>query len=195
MLLNCGVGEDSWESLGLQGDPKGNQSWIFIRRTDAEAETLILMATWCKEMTHLKRPWCWEWLKVGGEGDDRGWDGWMTSLTQWMWVWVDSGSWWWTGSPGVLPSTELQRVGHDWATELNWVLLNGDSSDNGRKLFNCSLSSAKFFMNLVLFLSACWSSSTSLNARVPACIIVGTEYPRFQTSSLLIWLSCSFSWS
>ena len=60
------------------------------------------LATWCKELTHLKRPWCWERLKAGGEGDDRGWDGWMASLTQWTWVWVSSGSWWWTGKPGVL---------------------------------------------------------------------------------------------
>ena len=74
--------------------PKGNQSWIFIGR--------------------------WERLKVG-EGDDRGWDGWMASLTQWTWVWVNSGSWWWTGRPGVLQSMVSQRVGHDWATELNWT--------------------------------------------------------------------------
>ena len=64
--------------------------------------------------------WCWERLKEEGEGDDRGWDGWMVSPTQWMWVWVSSESWWWTGRPGVLQSTELQRVGHDWVTELNW---------------------------------------------------------------------------
>ena len=62
------------------------------------------LATWCKELTHLKRPWCWERLKAGGEGDDRGWDGWMASPTQWTWVWVNSGSWWWTGRPGVLRS-------------------------------------------------------------------------------------------
>ena len=60
------------------------------------------LATWCEELTHLKRPWCWERLMGGGEGDDRGWDGWMASSTQWTWVWVDSGSWWWTGRPGVL---------------------------------------------------------------------------------------------
>ena len=59
-------------------------------------------------------------LMLGGIGDDRGWDGWMASLTQWAWVWVKSGSWWWTGRPGVLQSMGLQRVGHDWATELNW---------------------------------------------------------------------------
>ena len=68
------------------------------------------LATWCKELTHLKRPWCWERLKAREEGDNRGWDGWMASLTQWTWVWVNSGSWWWTGQPGV-------RC--DWATEPN----------------------------------------------------------------------------
>ena len=68
---------------------------------------------------YLKRPWCWKRLKVGGEGDDRGWDGWMVSLTQWTWVWVNSRSWWWTRRPGVLQSMGSQRVGHDWATELN----------------------------------------------------------------------------
>ena len=80
------------------------------------------LATWCKELTHLKRPWCWERLKAGGEGDDRGWDGWMASPTQWTWVWVNSGSWWWTGRPGVLLFMGLQRVRHDWSdwTELNW---------------------------------------------------------------------------
>ena len=79
------------------------------------------LSTWCKELTHLKRPWCWERLKAGGEGDNRRWDGWMALVTQWTWVWVNSGSWWWTGRPGVLQSMGLQRVGHDWATELNWT--------------------------------------------------------------------------
>ena len=67
------------------------------------------LATWC-ELTHWKRPWCWERLKVRGH---RGWDGWMASLTQWTWVWVSSGSWWWTGKPGALQSLGLQRVGHN----------------------------------------------------------------------------------
>ena len=79
------------------------------------------LATWCGELTHLKRPWCWERLKAGGEGDDRGWHGWMASLTEWRWVWVDSGNWWWTRRPGVLQSMGSQRVGHDWGTELNWL--------------------------------------------------------------------------
>ena len=98
---------------------KGNQPWIFIARTDAEIETPILRAR--KELTHLKRPWCWERWKAGGEGDDRGWDGWMASPTWWAWVWVNSGSWWWTGRPGVLRFMGSQRVRHDWATELNWT--------------------------------------------------------------------------
>ena len=83
---------------------------------------LQYLATWCTILTHLKIPWCWERLKAG-EGDDRRWDGWMASLIQWTWVWVNSGSWWWTGKPGVLLSMGSQRVRHDWATELNWTEL------------------------------------------------------------------------
>ena len=75
----------------------------------------------CKQLTHWKRPWFWEGLGAGGEGDDRGWDGWMAPLTPWAWVWVNSRSWWWTGRPGVLRFIRLQRVGYDWATELNWT--------------------------------------------------------------------------
>ena len=77
------------------------------------------LATSCKELTHWKRLWCWEGL--GGEGDDRGWDGWMASLTRWTWVWVNSGSWWWTGRPGMLRFMGSQRVGYDWVIELNWT--------------------------------------------------------------------------
>ena len=75
--------------------------------------------TWCEELTHWKRLWYWEGLRAGGKGDDRGWDGWMASLTRWTWVWVNSRSRWWTGRPGVLRFMGSQRVGHDWATELN----------------------------------------------------------------------------
>ena len=76
------------------------------------------LATWWEELTHWKRHWCWERLNSGGEGDDRGWDGRMASLSRWTWVWASSGSWWWTGRPGVLQSMRLQRVGHNWATQL-----------------------------------------------------------------------------
>ena len=75
---------------------------------------------WCEELTYLKRSWCWERLKVRGQGDNRGWDGWMASPTQWTWVWVNSGSWWCTGKPGVLQSMGSPRVGHDRVTKLNW---------------------------------------------------------------------------
>ena len=78
------------------------------------------LATWCKELTHLKRPWCWERLKAG-EGEDRGWDGWMASPTQWTWVWVNPRSWWWTGEPAMLQSKGSQRIGHNWVTELSWT--------------------------------------------------------------------------
>jgi len=80
------------------------------------------LATWFEELTYLKRPWYWDRLKAGGEGDDRGWDGWMASPTRWTWVWVNSGSWWKTGRPGVLQFMRSQRVGHHWATELNWTV-------------------------------------------------------------------------
>ena len=128
MLSNCGVGEllrvsplDCKEIKPVH--PKGNQSWIFIGRTDPEVETPILGPTWCEELTHWKRPWCWGRLKVGGEGDNRGWDGWMASLTQWTLVWINSWSWWWTEKPGMLYSMGLQTVRHNWATELNWYIL------------------------------------------------------------------------
>ena len=75
-----------------------------------------------RRATHWKRPWCWERLGAGWEGDDRGWDDWMPSPTWWSWVWVNSGSLWWTGRPGVLQFMGSQRVGHDWATELSWMV-------------------------------------------------------------------------
>ena len=97
--------------------PKGGQSWVFIGRSDVEAETPVFWPPDAKT-THLKRPWCWERLRAGEEGDDRWWDGWMALPTQWTWVWVNFGSWWWTGRPGMLWLMGSQRVGHNWATEL-----------------------------------------------------------------------------
>ena len=96
--------------------PKGNhlKDWCWSWSSNA-------LATWCKELTHLKRPWCWERLKAKGEEGDRGWDGWMVPPTWWTWVWASSRSWWWTGKPGMLRSMGSQKVGHKWATELNWV--------------------------------------------------------------------------
>ena len=122
MLLNCGVWrklQSTLDSKEIQPvNPKGNRSWIFIGRTDAEAEAPILWPP-VEELIHLKRPWCWERLEAG-EGDDRGWDGWKASWTPWTWIWVSSWSWWCTGKPGVLQSMGLQsqtRLSH-W-TELS----------------------------------------------------------------------------
>ena len=98
--------------------PKGDQSWIFIGRADVEAETAVLWPPDVKNWLVGKYR-CWERLKAGGEGDNREWDAWMASLTQWTWVWVNSGSWWWTGRPGV-----LQSMGHkesDTTEQLNWT--------------------------------------------------------------------------
>ena len=103
--------------------PKGDQSWVFIGRTDVEAETPVL---WPPDANSwLIWPGCWERLRAGGEGDDRGWDGWMASPTQWTWAWVDSGSLWWTGRPDVLQFMGLQSQIQlsDW-TELSWKDLN-----------------------------------------------------------------------
>ena len=101
-------------------NPKGNQAWIFIERIDAEGEA--------PDLGHLmRRTDSLERTLILGKSegrrrrDDRGWDGWMASPTQWTWVWASSGSWWWSGKPGVLQSMRLQRVRHDWATELNWT--------------------------------------------------------------------------
>ena len=126
MLLNCGVGEDSWESLGLQGDPTSS-SWrrsvLGVHWKDwCWSWNSNTLATSFEELTHWKRPRCSEGLGARGEGDDRGWHGWMASLTQWAWVWVNSESFWWTGRPGMLRFMGSKRVRHDWAIELNWTM-------------------------------------------------------------------------
>ena len=156
MLLNCGVGEDSWESLWILKEnptsPFSKRSVLGVHWKDwCWSWNSNTLATSCEELTHLKRPWCWERLRAGGEGDDRGWDGWMASLTQWTWVWVNSESWWWTGRPGVLQSMGLQRVGHDWATELKWTISRLMTyhyliTARWRKL-------SVFFLNLAIFLN------------------------------------------
>ena len=138
-------------------DPKGNQSWIFIGRPPAVKNWLIV------------KDWCWERLKAG-EGDDRGWDGWMTSLTRWTSVWAIFGSWWWTGKPGVLQSTGSQKVGHNWVTELNWwsVILSISS-------YTCWLFLCLFFEEL----------STEL-----LCPILATGYLCF--FQMVVVIPCTF---
>ena len=124
MLSNCGVGllrvpwtaRRSNQSILKEISPEYSlKAWCWSWNSNT-------LATWCKELIRWKRPWCWGKLRAGGEGDDRGWDGWMASLTQWIWVWGDLGSWWWTGRPGMLQFMGSQRVGQDWATERNWFL-------------------------------------------------------------------------
>ena len=127
MLLNYGFGEDPRWSLGLQGDPV-SQSWRksvlnFHYKDWCWSWNSNTLATWYENLIHGKRPWCWERLKTGGEGDDRGCDDWMASLTWWTRVWVSSGSWWWTRRLFVLQSMGLQRIGQYWATGLNWTEL------------------------------------------------------------------------
>ena len=127
MLLNCGVGEDSWESLGLQGDPTSpfwrRLAWDFFGRNDAKAESPVLWPPHVKiwligKDSDAGRAWGQE------EKGTTGWDGWIASLTQWTWVWVNSRRWWWAGRPGMLWLMGSQRGGHGWATELNWTELN-----------------------------------------------------------------------
>ena len=98
--------------------PKGNQPWIFIGKTDAESEASILWPPDAKSWFTGKDPDAWERLRAGGEGDDRGWDGWMASPTQWTWVWVDSSSWWWIGSAAV------HGVAKSWTRLSDWTELN-----------------------------------------------------------------------
>ena len=108
----------------------------------------------------LEKPWCWERLKAG-EGVNRGWGGWMASLTQWTWVWVNSGSWWWTGRPDVLRFMGLQRVGHDWATDLIW----SDAKCMCKLLSRYFRNSVTLFNKIAFYLLQsvkCWLWLTSL---------------------------------
>ena len=121
LLSKCDAADNSWESLGQQGDQmsqSSRKSTLSIHWKDCfwswSSNTL---ATCFEEPTHWKRPWCWERLRAGGEGSSRGWEGWMASLTQWIWIWANSRRWWRTGKPGVLQFMGLQRVGHYWVTE------------------------------------------------------------------------------
>ena len=115
---------------------KGDQPWDFLGRNDAKAETPVLWPP------HAKSWLIWKDSDAGRDwgqeekGTDRGWDGWLASPTQWMWVWVNSGSWWWTGRPGVLRFMGSQRVGHDWVTEMNWTELKYTTNSNLPVLLN-----------------------------------------------------------
>ena len=180
MLLNYGVGENSWESLGLQGDPtspSSRRSVLSVHWKDwCWSWNSSTLATSCEELIHWKRPWCWEGLGAGGEGDDRRWDGWMASLTRWAWVWVDSRSWQWTGRPGVLQFMGSQRVGCSWVTELSWTT---GLSCTVLNTFLCSihipLLDSSWFMYVYIFyffyaLHSLWDLSCPTKNWTHACI-------------------------
>ena len=121
------VGAEPFHLYSQQETLRESQAQKGSQRAPRICLYLFEREKWIWEMKLINsgfRPWCWERLRAGGEGDDRGWDGWMASPTWWTWVWVDSGSWWWTGRPGVLQFMRSQRVGHDWATELNWMYIS-----------------------------------------------------------------------
>ena len=118
-------------TLGLQGDPTSPSYRKSVLNIHSLEELMLKLKLQyfghlMQRTDSLKRPWWWERLKTGGEGDDRGWDGWMASPTQWTWVWVNSRIWWWTGRLGVLPSMWLQSVRHDWVSELKWTEVSID---------------------------------------------------------------------
>ena len=159
MLLNCGVGEDSWESLRLQGSskpilkeisPKYSLEGLMLELKLQYFGHLMWRTDWLE-----KRHWSWEILKGGGEGDNRGWDCWMASLTWWAWVWASSGSWWRTGKPGMLHSMGSQRVRHDWVTELNWTDL---FLRDGYPLVDISVASAFWLLSIVLLRTCIFES-------------------------------------
>ena len=125
MLLNCGVGEDSLRVPWTARRP--NQSILKEISPGCSLEGLMLklklqyLGHLMWRVDSLEKTLILKGLEAGGEGDNKGWDGYMASPTWWTWVWVNSGSWWWTGRPGVLQFMGSQRVGHDWATEVNWT--------------------------------------------------------------------------
>ena len=126
MLLNCGVGEGSWESLRLQGYPTSpfwrRSALGFLWKDWCWSWNSSTFATSCEELTHWRRLWCWEGLGAGGEGYDRGWDGWMASPTRWTWVWVNSGVG--DGQGGLACCDSWGREDLDTTEWLNWTELN-----------------------------------------------------------------------
>ena len=156
--------------------PKGDQSWVFIGSTDAEAETPILWPPDAKN-----------WL-IGRDTDaGKDWrreekgDGWMASWTHWTWVWVNSGSWWWTGRPGVLWSMGSQRVGHGWVNELNWSELNWTLKPPQIT----TLPSCIFFsFGMVLVTASCTMLQTSIHSSSGTLFTRSDPLNLFVTSAL-----------
>ena len=131
-----------------------------IQELKVEMEKLCFysLATWCEELTHLERTWCWERLKVGGEGDNRGWDGWMASPTWCTWVWINSRSWWWTGRPGMLQSMGSWRVRHDWA--LKWTDTFKRTEHTKPKPYTMDIKTASFYKTKII---TQWNSTSEMS--------------------------------
>ena len=149
---------------------RSNQSLLKEISPECSLKGLMLklklqyLATFWEELTPWKRPWCWERLRAG-EGDNRGWDGWMASPTQWRWIGVNSRSWWWTRRPGIMHSMWSQRVGHDWLTELSWTALQwfvGFCHTTAWINYNVSAPSWSFLPSTPLHHHSRSSQSTSL---------------------------------
>ena len=141
MLLNCGVGEDSWDSLELQGDPRSpsqKRSVLSVHWKDwCWTWNSNTLASWCEELTHWKSPRVWEIESRRTRGRQRM--RWLDGITDSMDMSLgNSGSWWWTGRPGVLQSMGSQRVGHDWATELNCELKISFGTLFAKRVWLCS---------------------------------------------------------
>ena len=127
------------QSILMEISPEYSLEGLMLKLKLQYSGHLMWRAEKTLKRTHLKRPWYWERLNAWGDGEDRGWNGWMASPTQWTWIWVSSRSWWWTGRPGMLQSVGSQRVGHNWATEMNWTELNQRRKRN-KKNPNCKRS-------------------------------------------------------
>ena len=134
--------ESPLESKIKPVNPKGNQRWIILWKERCWSYSSNTWATWCKQLTHWKRLWCWEKLMAEGEEGNRKWDGWMVSLIQWTWTWANSKRRWGTGKPDVLQSMELQRVAHDLATEQQHFILRlyKTTEKNKKKMFSIQAS-------------------------------------------------------
>ena len=169
---------------------RSNQSILKEISPGCSLEGLMLklklqyLATWCQELTHLKRPWCWERSRAGGDGDDRGWDGWMASLPRWTWVWVGSGSWWWTGRPGVLRFMGSERVEHDLVTDLtDWCSISQYPVSITNKWLSSNLAGESHWSNTVSELNTlnylcCFLTQPKEERKGKQSIILKTELER-----------------
>ena len=195
MLLNCDVGEDSWESLALQGDPtspSSRKSVLNIHWKDWcwtwNSNTLTI---WCEELTHLERPWCYERLKAGEEGEDRGWDGWMASPTQWIWVWLNSGSWWCCSPRG---HKEL-----DLTEQLNWAIMKTGVQIIMSLLFICldMCLGRELLGHMAILCLTFWGTNKQFTLTAPSFYIPTTmqQVSNFSTFWLTVVTFCFIDYS